>query len=264
MFGILFGGLLVGVIVYNKIAGFTSNSFKRTDAIGNNQLTYIDRNNKTRLCSNNRIVMYGWKNGRHVIMDPASGYVYHDLDLNKEKEAVRKAKRDGETVISFFSKEKQCYKYGKGVGTPDVTCRDIETGAYLRIIMVNSRCFYLDTMENKILRITDKQKRIDNGLEKGISSWSKIVDDAGEISDNEIINSFNKFMDKLDLKMKNGPEREKGRLEYMVTKKEFYCDRKGNVTYPANDHFMSKVYCLKVLHLQEITHFDLGGENNEG
>lgn len=258
MFGIFFIGVLTGAFVCGKAADVISNSFKRTEASSQDSVTYLDRHNKTRLVSNNKRVMYGWKDGRHVIMDPASGNVYYDLDAVKEKEAEKRAIVEGETVINCYSPISQgdvkyyrsssdLLQYKSSRGNP----RDIRTGRRLSVILVNRREFYLDMKSGELLRLSDRQKFKDiKEKDDDPYYWSyRYADDQGIITDEEIIRSYNIYHKRLGEQLENAFRRDETKLFLHYTSKDVLVDRYGNgETIPLGDDW----YGREVLKLKEV------------
>ena len=258
MIGIILPLLTIGAIIGVKATTAIGNEFEKSDAMSKNSLTYIGRDGKERLCSNNRIVSRGHKNGRWVLMDTITGQIYCDLDYVKEKEAEERAIREGETVIDCYKdlspSDVKYYRYSSDLLKYQYASTnpiDIRTRRRLRTIYVNERQFYLDLKSGELLRISDWQKDYDKkeAKKEPRCRMTRYGDEQGLISDEEIIQSYNIYHKRVGEQFENAYRKDEIALFREYTAHKVMVDRYGNgMDYVDYDN----KYQCKVLKLTEI------------
>lgn len=127
-------------------------------------LTYVDTKGRSRLVSNNEIVVYGMKNGDYVL-EKINGTVIKNYSKEQRESQIesnrQKAIINNETTycIDENTHEKEWIKKGKRF-------KDLKTGDIYIIRCINYKYYYMRLNDGMLVRKTDYQIAYDERYEQ--------------------------------------------------------------------------------------------------
>ena len=178
MFGFLYALFGVGARGVAKVGGAIANENERIKEKGKGELTYTDINGKTRLISNNQIVVYTWDDENNkVVKDPITGKIYKNFGEEQKEKQIKNAVQFGETVITL--RNIPC-KYRWGANKLGTVYQDVKTNNLYIQATVNYITFYMDVQNGHLVRIadgfTDKRKKGNLSVEEIIMFFNQRQD----------------------------------------------------------------------------------------